>query len=87
MTNVVIARKRTVHVSANATAGVIDTTVPVTLKNTPTLSSGTSRLDHLTDVDATHEVDGSTLIYDAATDKYVVRKIDFGDVGLDGGNF
>lgn len=88
MVNVVVARKRTIQVSTNATAGIIDSTTPVVLKNTPTLiSGGVDRLDHLKDVDATTELDGSTLIYDANTDKYVVRKIDFGDVGLDGGNF
>jgi hypothetical protein len=88
MVNVVVARKRTIQVSTNATAGIIDSTTPVTLKNNPILTSGgVDRLDHLKDVDATTELDGSTLIYDAANDKYVVRKIDFGDVGLDGGDF
>ena len=35
MVNVVVSRKRNVKVSTNATAGVIDTSIPVTLKNTP----------------------------------------------------
>ena len=88
MTNVVVARKRTIHVSTNATSGIIDTTVPVTLKNTPTLG-GTSRLDHLQDVVANTEVEGATLVYDAASDKYIVKKLDLSDVtgNLDGGEF
>ena len=39
--NVVVARKRTVQVSTNATAGIIDSTTPVTLKPSPSVSSGT----------------------------------------------
>jgi hypothetical protein len=91
MVNVVVGRKRNIKVSANATAGIIDTITPVTIKNTPTLSGiGTSvRLDHLQDVVATAETDGATLVYEAATDKYIVKKLDLGDVNgtLDGGEF
>lgn len=88
MTNVVVARKRTVQVSANGTAGIIDTSVPVTLKNNPSLSAAT-RLDKLTDVVANSEVNGGTLVYEASTDKYVVKKLDLSDVtgDLDGGTF
>jgi hypothetical protein len=86
--NVIVARKRDIRVSANATSGVIDTTTPVTIKPVPTVTSGgVDRLDHLKDVDASTELDGATLIYDAANDKYVVRKIDFGNVSLNGGDF
>lgn len=91
MTNVVVARKRTVQVSANATAGIIDSTVPVTIKNIPAVSSGNGidRLDHLKDVVASGETEGATLVYDSATDKYVVKKLDLADVtgDLDGGTF
>jgi hypothetical protein len=89
MTNVVVARKRTIQVSANATAGLIDTSVPVTLKNTPVLSTGVTRLDRLTDVVANAETSGATLVYDATTDKYVVQKLDISNVtgDLDGGTF
>ena len=88
MTNVVVARKRTIQVAANATAGVIDTSVPVSLKNN-TVLSGPTRLDRLTDVVANAEVNGATLVYDAETDKYVVKKLDLNDVtgDLDGGTF
>ena len=89
--NVVVARKRTVQVSANATAGIIDSTTPVTLKPIPSVSSGTrvDRLDKLKDVVATGETNGAVPVYDATTDKYVVKKVDLGDVtgNLDGGTF
>lgn len=91
MVNVVVGRKRTIRVSANATAGVIDSTTPVTIKTTPTLSSVTAstRIDNLLDVNPIGEIDGATLVYEAATDKYVVKKLDLSNVsgGLDGGEF
>jgi hypothetical protein len=89
MTNVVVARKRNVQVSANATAGIIDTSVPVTIKNNPSITSGISRLDKLTDVVANNESNGATLVYDASTDKYIVQKLDISNVigDLDGGTF
>lgn len=89
MVNVVVSRKRNVRVSTNATAGIIDTSVPVTLKNVPSLTTGTSRLDHLIDVDATHEQAGSTLIYEPTNDTYVVKQLDLANVtgSLDGGEF
>lgn len=89
MTNVVVSRKRTIQVSANATAGIIDTTNPVVLKNTPILGGGASRLDKLSDVIANNEVNGATLVYDSATDTYVVQKLDISNLtgDLDGGIF
>lgn len=88
MVNVVVGRKRTVQVSTNATAGVIDSSTPVVLMNGPTLDNVT-RLDRLEDVNATGEVDKATLVYDANTDTYVVKQIEFGDISgdLDGGTF
>lgn len=83
MVNVVIGVKRNIKVSANATAGIIDTTTPVTLKNTPSNSSGgASRFDNLNDVVATDEVNGAVPVYDETTGKYIVRVLD-----LDGGEF
>lgn len=85
---VIVGNKRNVQVSANATAGIIDTTTPVTLKNTG-VTSGITRLDTLNDVDATGEVSGATLVYDATNDKYIVQKLDLTNVtgNLDGGTF
>jgi hypothetical protein len=90
MVNVIVARKRTVQVSTNATAGIIDTTTPVTLKNIP-LGVGVNRLDKLTDVDASFETDNATLVYNSILDKYIVKKLEFndldGDIEVDGGTF
>jgi hypothetical protein len=90
MVNVVVARKRTVQVSTNATAGIIDTTTPVTLKNTP-IGSGINRIDKLLDVDASFETDNATLVYNSILDKYIVKKLEFndldGDIEVDGGTF
>lgn len=89
MTNVVVSRKRTVQISANATAGIIDTSTPVVLKNNPVTIGASTRLDKLTDVVANTEVNGATLVYNAANDTYVVQKLDLSNVtgDLDGGTF
>lgn len=90
MTNVVVSRKRTVQISANTTAGIIDTSTPVVIKNNPTISSGAAtRLDKLADVDATSETDKATLVYDSEQDKYIVKQLEFSDLSgdLDGGTF
>jgi hypothetical protein len=90
MVNVVVSRKRTVQISANATAGIIDTTTPVVLKNNPVVvSGGVTRLDKLTDVSANNEINGATLVYNATNDTYVVQKLDLSNVtgDLDGGTF
>jgi hypothetical protein len=92
MVNVVVGRKRNIQISANGTAGIIDTTVPVTLKNTPSIYSGNatpSRLDSLTDVVASGEITGAVPVYDSSTDKYFIQKLDLANVvgDLDGGTF
>lgn len=91
MVNVIVGRKRTVQVSTNATAGIIDTAAAVNLKGNPSIGNGISRLDRLNDVDATSEVDKATLVYDAATDKYVVKLLEYNDIvgelDIDGGTF
>lgn len=91
MANVVQSKKINVRVSSNSTSGVLNSTTPVTLKNTPSLKvGGVDRLDKLADVSAGGETDGAVPIYDSVTDKYIVKKIDLGtDVAgdLDGGTF
>lgn len=86
MSNVLISRKINVTISNN-TGGSISSNVPVTLKNVPTLTS--TRLDSLVDVVANNEIDGATLVYQASTDKYVVKQLSISDVSgdLDGGVF
>jgi hypothetical protein len=88
MVNVVVGRKRTIKVTANATAGVIDSTIPVTLK---TMSGGTTagRLDRLQDVNASVEIEGGVPVYQANTDTYKIEQLDLAYVtgDLDGGTF
>jgi hypothetical protein len=88
MVNVVVSKKRSVQISSNATAGIIDTTTPVVLKNNPVLGAAT-RLDRLSDVIANNEIDGATLVYNSINDTYVVKKLDLSDIvgDLDGGTF
>lgn len=78
-----------VRVAVNATAGAITSINPVTIKTISAVNSGASRLDQLADVVANNEVDKSTLVYDAVTDKYVVKPLEFQDItgNLDGGTF
>lgn len=90
MTNIVLAKKKVINISVNATAGIINTTNPVTLKNTPSLlSEPATRLDKLLDVYANNEIDGATLVYDSGSDKYKVEKLSLDNVigALDGGDF
>lgn len=85
MTNVVVSRQRNIQISTNATAGIIQTSVPVTLQNVPTLISGQMSVENLTNVDSTNEQDGSTLVYHANTKTYVVEPLLISAV--DGGTF
>lgn len=92
MTNVVVAKKRIINISTNATAGVINTNVPVTLKQDTIVTAsanGLTRLDQMVDVVATTEVNGASLVYDSNIDKYVVEKINLDNVEgtMDGGTF
>jgi hypothetical protein len=81
MVNVIVARPRNIQVSSNATAGVLDSSTPVTIKNSVS-TNGITRLDSLVDVNASNETDNATLVYDFETDTYVVKQMD-----LDGGTF
>jgi hypothetical protein len=83
MVNVIVARPRNIKVSSNATAGVIDSSTPVTIKNVSSaIGNGITRLDSLVDVNASNETDNATLVYNFETDTYVVKQMD-----LDGGTF
>ncbi|QMP83922.1 MAG: hypothetical protein [Caudoviricetes sp.] len=80
-----------IRVSVNSTAGVITSTNPVTVKNITTTGAVPlpGRLDQLTDVYAANEIDKATLVYDASTDRYIVKQIEFTEIDgpLDGGTF
>jgi len=70
-------------------SGLQQTATPITIKNI----KNSNRLDQLSDVDASGEIDGGFLVYDAASDKYVVRQFELAAtaldpaVVLDGGDF
>lgn len=66
-----------------SSTGTIQTTNPVSIKGFA------ARLDTLNDVDPTGEVNGAVPVYNAATDTYIVKKLDAGDINLDvdGGTF
>lgn len=91
MTNVIVARQRTIAVSTNATSGIINTTVPVTLKNNPVLSSGGSAtsITALNDVNVVNAANGATLVYDPTTNTFLVEPLNFVDIVgvLDSGTF
>ena len=87
MVNVVVSSKKSIRVTANTTGEVIQTSTPVTLKNTISLSNA-SRLDQLADVlEPASPEDGSTLIYNASTDRYEVKRITEVQGNLNGGTF
>lgn len=90
--NVIVVRKRDVQLTTNATAGIIDSTMPVVAKNNPTLytaGGGVDKLTHLRDVDAAGKVEGDTLVYQANINMYVVKKLDLDFITgeVDGGTF
>jgi hypothetical protein len=63
--------------------GLIQSTTPITLKNT-IQADANRRIDQMLDViaDTPETPENSTLVYDPATDTYVVKLLD-----LDGGTF
>jgi hypothetical protein len=69
--------------SVSTSGGQIQASAPVTLRSTP------NRLDTLDDVIEGTPADGSTLVYRASDDKYVVQQLNLSNIGgnLDGGDF
>lgn len=80
MVNVVVASQKRVKVTANA-AGAVDTNV--TLRNSIPYNSINFRLDHLGDVVEQNPSAGDTLVYNANTDKYVVKKLALSQLDID----
>jgi hypothetical protein len=90
MVNIVVSAKKSIRVSANVTGEVIQSSTPVTLKNTTQISTNAGRLDQLADVlEPETPQDGSTLVYNANTDTYEVKKVNLSEVEgtLEGGTF
>lgn len=64
------------------------TKYPITIKSSAGV--GVTRLDRLNDVEeGLSPEDGSTLVYNQQTDKYIVKKLQFDNIedDLDGGSF
>jgi hypothetical protein len=73
----------TLKVKIAPNGGLVQSNLPITLKNT-LQTDASRRLDSLLDVtpDNADTPAGSTLVYDPVTDKYIVKLLD-----LDGGSF
>lgn len=73
----------TITASVNTSGGQIQASAPVTLRSAP------NRLDKLDDVIEGTPEDGSTLVYRASDDKYIVQQLNLSNIGgnLDGGDF
>lgn len=63
--------------------GQIVATKTITVNSLPV---SINRLDHLSDVDASGETEGATPIYDAGSDSYEVRRLDFSEIEGDPGD-
>jgi hypothetical protein len=83
MANTLFNQKTTsIKVNVGASGGIVGSPMSA---NTITLTNsalGKRKLSELEDVDDTVEVDGGTLVYDAASDEYVLQALN-----LDGGSF
>lgn len=71
-------------IKVNIQGQVLTTQAPVTLRNT---AADYNAIDRLTDVDLTERENGSTLVYNATTDKYEVKPLTAAITELDGGTF
>lgn len=95
MTNVVITRQKKLVVTQKAnTQQAIDSTYPITIKNTVGFNQLNFRIDKMNDVyEPVGVANGDTLVYHSANDTYVVQKLSINDVGdvdvlaIDGGTF
>lgn len=93
--NVVVARKNPTIVTSNGVGGALNTSEPVTLKTSTTIipvldgGGGVDTLVELLDVAANGSpANGSTLVYSAANNTFVVEPLPFPDLtNLDCGTF
>lgn len=71
-------------IRVNLTGTQITASSPVSLRNT---AADYNAIDKLSDVDVSSRADGSTLVYNATTDKYEVKPLSAAITELDGGTF
>ena len=85
MTNVIVATKRPIQISTGGTAGLVQTTSQVTIKN----NQGSLAVEQLNNVVSTGETTGDVLVYDSEIRKWVSKKLELQDLvgNLDGGSF
>ena len=84
MTNVVVVKQKKIVITQNSNTQMgLDTTNPITIKNTIGYNAQSFRLDHLNDVVEQNPVAGDTLVYDASNDKYIVKRLNLSDVNID----
>lgn len=95
MTNVVVTRKKKIVVTQKAnTEQAIDSSYPITIKNTVGFNQLNFRIDKMNDVYEPNTVaNGHTLVYHSANDTYVVQALSISNVAntdifaIDGGTF
>jgi hypothetical protein len=71
-------------IKVNIQGQTLTTTAPLTIRNT---AADYNAIDRLTDVELSQRENGSTLVYNASTDKYEVKPLAAAITGLDGGTF
>ena len=82
---VVVKEKKIVVTRLSNNQVALDATRPIPVLQQPLISNSSFRLDRIHDVvEGNSAVDGSTLIYHANTDTYVVEPL---VVNVDGGSF
>lgn len=71
-------------IKVNLQNNTLTAAAPVTLRNT---GADYNAIDKLVDVVTSGREDGSTLVYNATTDRYEVKPISTAITSLDGGTF
>lgn len=71
-------------IKVNIQGQTLTTTAPLTIRNT---AADYNAIDRLTDVELSQRENGSTLVYNASTDKYEVKPLAAALTELDGGTF
>lgn len=72
------------RIRVNMQGQTLTGTAPITLRNT---ASDYNSIDRLVDVELGSRTNGSTLVYNALTDKYEVKPLSAAITSLDGGTF
>lgn len=82
--NIVVKQPTGTAIRVTQQNQVLSAQAPVTLRNT---AADYNAIDRLTDVELSQREDGSTLVYNASTDKYEVKPLTAAITDIDGGTF